>query len=267
MTTILGLIAALLYLGTAAVLLFRGRRGRPYSDVKIALTLTASAALLCHAIANLGLLVTSGGLDLGFYKVTSTIAWFVASIALISSLRAPLDKLLIPIYLLAATALLPALFAPASPSPHGPITPGLALHIVLSMLAYSVMTIGACQAVFLAIQNRQLKSRHMSRLISALPPLQSMETLLFQILWAGEILLSLSIVSGLIFLDDMFAQHVAHKSFFAICAWLIFAVLLWGRHHLGWRGQRAARLTLAGFAVLVLAYLGSKFVLELVLNR
>lgn len=267
MTTLPGLIAVILYLGTAAVLLFRGRRGRPYSEVKLALTLTAATALLCHAIANLGLLMTADGLDLGFAKVSSTVAWFVASIALVSSLRAPIDKLLIPIYVLAAAALLPALFAPLGPVHPEAITPGIALHIMLSLLAYSVMTIGACQALFLGIQNHQLKSRHMSRLINALPPLQTMETLLFQILWAGEILLTLSILSGLIFLDDMFAQHVAHKSFFAICAWLIFAVLLWGRHQRGWRGQRAARWTLSGFALLMLAYFGSKFVLELVLSR
>jgi ABC-type uncharacterized transport system permease subunit len=267
MTELLGIAAALLYLAIATTMISRGRRGKPYAEVKRTLTLVASAALLCHAIVNLRLLFVEDGVDLSFFRISSTFAWFVASIALVSSIRAPIDKLLIPIYLFAAASLPPALLLPGSPTPHSAIPPGVATHILVSILAYSVMTIGACQATFLAVQNHQLRTGgRMGGLINALPPLQSMEHLLFQILWAGEILLTLSIASGAIFLEDLFAQHLAHKSFFAIAAWLIFAVLLWGRHQWGWRGQQAVRWTLAGFAILMLAYFGSKFVLEMVLQ-
>ena len=268
MTTILGLTAVLLYLGTAALMTYRGRKGKPYGEVKLKLTLVASCALLCHAILNLNLLHVNGGLDLGFFNIASTTAWFVASITLSSSIRAPIDKLLIPVYILAALTIIAVLLAqPGSSSPHDTISSGVGMHILLSVLAYSVMTIGAFQAVFLALQNHQLRAGHLHGVINALPPLQTMEQLLFQILMVGEILLTLSILSGVLYLDDIFAQHLAHKSFFAIVAWLIFAMLLWGRHQLGWRGQVAARGTLLGFAILMLAFFGSKFVLELILQR
>jgi ABC-type uncharacterized transport system permease subunit len=94
-----------------------------------------------------------------------------------------------------------------------------------------------------------------------------MENLLFQMLTAGFILLSLSLFSGILFLEDLFAQHLAHKTVFSIIAWLVFGTLLWGRWRFGWRGRTAIRWTLSGFFFLMLAYFGSKLVLEIVLQR
>ena len=94
-----------------------------------------------------------------------------------------------------------------------------------------------------------------------------METMLFEILWVGLILLTLAIGSGMLFLEDIFAQHLVHKTVLTICAWALFATLLWGRHQLGWRSQTAVRFTLAGFLVLMLGYFGSKLVLEVILQR
>ena len=94
-----------------------------------------------------------------------------------------------------------------------------------------------------------------------------METMLFELIWAGVVLLTLSIVSGILFVDDLFAQHLVHKTVLAIFAWVLFSILLWGRYQLGWRSQTAVRFTLTGFALLMLAYFGSKMVLELVLQR
>ena len=121
--------------------------------------------------------------------------------------------------------------------------------------------------VFCANQNHALKNK--SRLTNArlLPPLQTMESLLFELLWVGEILLTLAILSGFYFLEDMFAQHLVHKTVFALSAWFIYALLLWGRHQMGWRGTKAIRWALAGFVCLMLAYFGSKLVLEIILNR
>ena len=93
-----------------------------------------------------------------------------------------------------------------------------------------------------------------------------METLLFELIWVGLALLTLAIGSGIIYLDDIFAQHLVHKSTLSIAAWLIFAMLLWGRHQWGWRSQTAVRWTLGGFATLMLGYFGSKLVLELILT-
>jgi len=99
------------------------------------------------------------------------------------------------------------------------------------------------------------------------PPLQTLERSLFEMISLGLIFLSLSILSGLIFLDDMFAQHLAHKTFFSIFSWIVFSVLLIGRIKLGWRGTRAIQITLGGYSLLFLAFLGSKFVLEIILGR
>jgi len=119
----------------------------------------------------------------------------------------------------------------------------------------------------LAVQDHQLRNKKPGGFVRALPPLQTMETLLFQMIGLGFFLHSLSLITGIIYLDDMFAQHIAHKTILSILAWIIFAILLWGRWRFGWRGSTAIRWTLAGFTVLFLAYVGSKWVLEVILNR
>ena len=122
--------------------------------------------------------------------------------------------------------------------------------------------------MLLALQDRGLRTRQMaSPLIRSLPPLQTMENLLFQLIGGGFALLTVSLGSGFIFLENMFAQHLAHKTVLSILAWVFFAVVLAGRVRYGWRGQVAIRWTLGGFISLMLAYLGSKLVLEWILQR
>jgi len=122
------------------------------------------------------------------------------------------------------------------------------------------------QALLLSLQDHQLKHKHPSGLIRNFPPLQTMESLLFGFLWAGWVVLSLSLLSGWLFFEDLFAQHLVHKTVLSCIAWVVFAVLLWGRHQLGWRGHKAIRWTLAGFCLLMLAYFGSKLVREFILH-
>ena len=142
---------------------------------------------------------------------------------------------------------------------------GILLHIGSSILAYAVLTLAAAQAALVALQDHQLRHRHTRGIIQVLPPLQLMETMLFELLWVGVILLSVSIGTGILFLDDIFAQHLVHKTTLSIIAWMLFSILLWGHYHLGWRSQTAVRLTLVGFALLMLGFFGSKMVLELIL--
>jgi ABC-type uncharacterized transport system permease subunit len=135
------------------------------------------------------------------------------------------------------------------------------------MLSYSILNIAAIQALFLALQDRQLHRHDSSALILSLPPMQTMESLLFQLIATGLVLLTISLASGFLFLEDMFVQHLAHKTILSILAWILFSVLLVGRLAFGWRGQTAARWTVGGFVSLMLAYFGSKMVLELILQR
>ena len=143
----------------------------------------------------------------------------------------------------------------------------MSTHIFSSIIAYSLLNIAALQAIFLAIQDQQLRSHHPKRLMLALPPLQAMETLLFQMIAAGIFFLTVSLASGFIFVENLFAQHLVHKTVLSIFAWFIFSGLLVGRLRYGWRGNIAIKWTLIGFVLLLLAYFGSKMVIELILKR
>lgn len=233
---------------------------------RAALFSLTAATLLFHGAGIYGLSVATEGIQFGFFSVPSLLFWVINLIVLLSSLKKALHNLFILLFPLSALAVSVSLLG------HNTETQlvlgyELASHVVLSILAYSLLTISTLQALLLAYQNHQLKHKHPSGKVRLLPPLQTMESLLFELLWAGEILLTLSIISGIWFLDDIFGQHLAHKTVFSIAAWVIYALLLWGRHHLGWRGYTAIRWTLGGFASLMLAYFGSKLVLEIILQR
>ncbi|MDP6264478.1 MAG: cytochrome c biogenesis protein CcsA, partial [Pseudomonadales bacterium] len=122
-------------------------------------------------------------------------------------------------------------------------------------------------ALLLAFENRQLKRKGSFSLLKALPPLQTMESLLFELLWVGLIILTLSILTGFLYLEDMFAQHIVHHTLITLASWVVFVILLWGRHQLGWRGRTAIGWTLSGFGLLALGYFGSKLVAEIILQR
>jgi len=263
--TIIAAIAALFYLAASGLQLMHISQQRDQLDRSV-LSLTA-IALLCHAVVAWNNVFHDGAPDLGFYKVSALIFLVINLACLISLLRRPLQNLLVGLFPLSALSVLVSTFAPPSNTDLSAYSGGMLFHISSSILAYALLTIAAAQAALVAIQDNHLKQKHTRGIVQVLPPLQLMETMLFELIWAGVILLTLSIGSGVIFLDDIFAQHLVHKTVLTIVAWLLFSVLLWGHHQLGWRSQTAVRFTLAGFALLMLAYFGSKLVLELVLNR
>jgi ABC-type uncharacterized transport system permease subunit len=117
------------------------------------------------------------------------------------------------------------------------------------------------------VQDAALRRREPAAWLAALPPVESLERALFTVLATGMAALTVAIAAGLLFVTDLFAQHLVHKTVLALAAWLIFAVLLIGRWRRGWRGRKAARYTFAGFGLLAVAYFGSKFVLEVLLGR
>ncbi|MEH6636745.1 MAG: cytochrome c biogenesis protein CcsA [Halioglobus sp.] len=262
---ILAPIAALLYLAaTGLQLLHISQRHQQIDRGVIALSL---GALLLHGFIAWDGIIGETGVSLGFYKV-SALLFLVINIACITSLaRRPLQNLLVVLFPLSALAVLVSTFAPATAPVVSNFSGGILLHISSSILAYSVLTLAAFQSALLAVQDHQLKHRHTRGIIQILPPLQLMESMLFELLWIGVILLSIAIASGFVFIDDIFAQSLVHKTVLTIIAWLLFSVLLWGHYQLGWRSRTAVRLTLAGFALLMLAFFGSKLVLELVLQR
>lgn len=224
-----------------------------------------SLAVITHGISASGVIRTATGYNFGIVEISTLIAVSISLLVLISSLRKPLDILFLGLFPLAIITIVVSLTSSGSLPPTS-LSAGLASHVLFSILAYSFITIAAVQSAFLAYQNYQLKHGQAGGLLRKLPPLQDMETFLFELLWVGQLLLSLGIVAGVLFVEDFWEQDgVPHKTVFSILAWLVFAILLWGRHQLGWRGSTAIRWTLIGFALLLVGFYGTKFALEYII--
>jgi ABC-type uncharacterized transport system permease subunit len=232
----------------------------------------AAAGLVLHAAVLLREVLQMGNLTIGVTEAFSVFAWQAALLLWLFCRFQPLHILGLVLYPLAAAA---ALWAAAWPTSVTAIPLSewkLQLHVVLSLFSAGFLTLAAVQSATLAIQDRML--HHPSpnrptpnRVAQALPPLQTMERVLFQLITLGFFMLSLALVTGLLFVDNLLAQHLAHKTVLSITAWAIFGGLLWGRWRSGWRGRTAIRWSLTGYAVLILAYFGSKLVLEQILNK
>lgn len=222
------------------------------------------AALVLHAWLAWVQTGLPGTLHLPFFTALDVVALGVATVLVLLCLRRPADYLGLAVYPFAAVAVL------ASQAVHDPLSTGaqaVEVHVLLSVLAYAVLALAAAQSVLVSVQRRFLSEHRPGGFLNALPPLESTESLLFALLAAGFGLLTLSLASGFFYLEDMFAQHLVHKTVLSCAAWVVFGTLLFGRWRFGWRGKRAVHWTLAGYALLLLAYFGSKLVLELVLGR
>lgn len=265
--SVFSLSAIILYL--AATLSRFYRKSQPAAiSPKHLLLLLGVLAISLHALVLYQEMVTPSGFNFGFFNAASLIAWVIALLLLLTLLRQPVENLTLVIFPIAAItiALEGSFDYEYILSPKTEI--GVALHVFFSILAYSLLSLSALQALFLALQEYQLHHKRPGWVMQRMPPLQVMETLLFQMIAVGFILLTLSLISGFVFLEeDIFAQHMVHKTVLSIAAWCVFALLLWGRRLYGWRGKTAIRWNLIGFVVLMLAYFGSKMVLELILPR
>jgi ABC-type uncharacterized transport system permease subunit len=263
---LLFLITVPAYLAAAILLALRltGKVSPPVVT-KPRILLLGLGAVALHAGLLYQQLLTLDGINFGFFNAVSLLTWLIALLLTLTAFGRPVENLGIAVFPLAAVAIVLDLAFPSSHvlSPQRNI---LDVHIIISITAYSILSLAAVQAVLIAIQDKHLHEKHPGGFIRALPPLQTMESLLFQMIGIGFLMQSLSLATGFIYLDDMFAQHLAHKTFFSIIAWLVFGILLWGRWKFGWRGKTAIRWTLGGFVSLLLAYLGSKLVLELLLG-
>ena len=262
------LLIVLLYLAAAtgfSIQVLRGEAGE--RNLRPAMLGAGILAIAGHAFLLYSQTISGPGVNLGFFNAGSLMGWLMAALVLLAALRLPVTNLLVAVLPIGAVTLLLSMLA--GPTSTGPSTipAGLEVHILSSVLAYSVLSIAALQALVLAYQDHQLRHRRPTGLVRLLPPLRAMEDVLFQMLWVGFALLSASLLSGWLFLEDIFAQHLVHKTTLSVVAWLVFAALLAGRLRYGWRGRTAIRWTLSGFAALMLAYFGTKLVLELILQR
>jgi len=227
------------------------------------------APLALHTWLIYDMLFGQPELRFGFGQALSVILWLSVLLYWIESLFFELEGMQAPILALAAVcAFLPALFPGLAGQPYAHSIE-FRLHLLLAMLAYGLFTIAALHAMLMTLMERRLHGGAMSGPFAALPPLLTMERLLFRVILAGFVLLTLTLLTGVVFSETLFGQAMkfTHKTLFAVISWLIFAALLAGRFFYGWRGRMALRWTLAGFLTLLLAYVGSRFVLEVVLQR
>ena len=209
----------------------------------------------------------NNGFSFGLSSVASLNILGVTLVLLITALTKPVEKLGLLLFPLAALILGLDVSLHASLHMLPVHTSAMGVHIFSPLLAFSLLTLAAMQAVLLSIQNTQLKRHPPTRFIRLLPSLQTMETFLFQMISTGVFVLTIALTTGFLFLHDLFAQHLAHKTILSMLAWAIFCAILIGRARYGWRGRVAVNWTLAGFSLLLLGYFGSKFVLEMILMR
>lgn len=216
-------------------------------------------ALLAQAVP------TGDTLTLGFGNAVSLLGAAVVLLFVGVSVLRGIDDLGVVLAPLAGVSVLLMLLPDRSAAvPVSEVLP-LALHVLLSLAAYALLALAALQALVMAYQDARLRQHTPGRVLRVLPPLGDMERLLFQLLGLGFAALTLALLSGVLFLGDIFAPHLVEKTVLSIAAWVVIGTLLVGRRRAGWRAQTALRWTLAGFALLALGYLGSKFALEFVL--
>lgn len=256
---ILTLLAASLYIvGASLVLLHLAQKFKLQAYVFRSVT---GLALLAHTWALFYHLSLPTGLQMGFFEAATLANWLICAFILTTSFRYPTLNLAALLFPITAILLLLTEFSLAKGVPfHG--HKGLFFHIVTSLAAYSLFALASVQALLLAFQNHQLKNHQVLGALAVLPPLQTMERLLFDLLITGQILLSLGILSGFLFLDNMFAAGMLHKTLLSLASWITFGLLLFFHWRLGWRGLTAVRWTLGGSLLLLMAYFGSKLVLQ-----
>jgi len=266
--TLISALGILLYLtGGALIALRLFRRDKQGLPGRILALLVGLAGLTLHTWLIYDAIFSRPGLDLAFFNALALAAWTVVALLLVSSLTKPVENLGILVLPTAALTLFLEARYPSQGLLRVSADWPIKLHVLFSMLAYSLLTLASVQAILLAMQDHYLHSRQPVGFLRALPPLQTMESLLFEMIGAGFLLLTFALGSGFAFLEDMFAQHLVHKTVLSTLGWLVFGALLLGRLRYGWRGRTAILWTLSGFIILVLAYFGSKAVLELILQR
>jgi len=208
------------------------------------------------------------GLSLGFGNALSMIFWLTVLIYWITDIRQTYNSL--QAYVLPPAALFVLLHGSIHEFNLLPYTdqPLFLAHLVIALLAYSLFTFAALHALLMAAAERSLHGKPKLTRLADFPPLIVMENMLFRVIGIGFLLLTLTLLSGIMFSEHIFNQAMKfnHKNIFALLSWLIYAGLLLGRHIYGWRGRTAIRLTLSGFVLLLLAYAGTKFVMQFMLQ-
>lgn len=232
--------------------------------IRLRARLAAGVGIAAHTTLLFTTLFPGQGLALNFFTTLSLFAWQAVVVFGFATLRYRVDNLGLVLFPLAAIAqAIDAVIITLSVPIEAPI--GLQLHILFSMMSIGLLTVAASQALLISIQHHRLRTRRLGGIMKTLPALETMEALLFQLLVCGWVVLSLALLSGIPHIHDILAQKLLHKTALTITAWLMFSVLLLGHYRLGWRGKTVLRAVWLGYALLLVAYFGSRIVTEFLL--
>ncbi len=263
--TLLAPLAVILYLAAGSLIALGYYRSAP--TLRKFGTASAVAATLVHASVAWQAMATPLGWDVNFVHTLSLAALMVVAVLLLTSPWSRTVETGIIAFPGAALCVTLQWLLTPEPLVLTQVSAMLEIHVFTSLLAYSLLSIAAINALMLAAQDYALRHPRPLRQLELLPPLAVIETVMFRLIAAGWVVLTASLVTGLIFIDNLFDQHLVHKTALSLLSWVLFTALLAGRHWLGWRGRHAVNLTLAAMVVLALAYFGSKLVLEVFLDR
>jgi ABC-type uncharacterized transport system permease subunit len=264
-----------IYFFTSAAFLYFGCALLP-SRYPIAISTGALISWLLHGAALWTEIIASGTLHIGFATMLSATLWLSVAFYWLENRNFELDGLRILVLPCAAVAVVLPVFFPGNVMSLAGKPSLFPWHVAIAILAYSTLTIAAFHAILMGLQESRLHARPevaqngwLALAVDRLPALLTMEKLLFRLIGFGFVLLTLTVLSGIVFSEQLFGAAFKwdHKTLFTLLSWGLFGALLAGRRRRGWRGKTALRFTLSGFAALLLAYVGSRFVLEVVLHR
>jgi ABC-type uncharacterized transport system permease subunit len=259
----LAIVSALLYLAAAWRQLLHLER--QLDQVQAATAGVGIAAVVAH----LSVAVLSGylgDLNLGFYRVASLIGLAMSAFSVILLLLRPLHTLTVVVFPLTAMAVLISTFAPATGRPLSGLEPGLLWHVSTSLMAIAVLSLASVQGAVAVLQGKLLKRHRTQGMVRLLPALDMSENMFFELMVAGFLLLGLAIIAGALFIDDMFAQSIVHKTILTAAGWLIYGWIIITHWRKGMRMSVAVNWAIGAWGLVMLGFFGSKLVTELLLG-
>lgn len=239
---------------------------RPQGPNKLASIVSVVIAIGIHSVLLSETVFVESAQNMSMLNVASLVGWLISVTMLLASFKLPNTILLPVVYSFTGLVVLLSNIFQGEHLMYVNVQPTLLIHVTLALFAYACLAIASLYAIQLSYINLRLKEKKASLLHSSLPPLLAVENILFKLLVVGNLLLTLSLVSGFIFLEDMFAKEQAHKTLLSLLAWLLYTFVLIGQKTRGWRGKRVIAPTIIGGVLLTLAYFGSRFVREVILS-
>jgi len=259
LTEFSSVLASLLYL-VASVIIWKKIQAPALKDIRPTIIKIVAIAIILHFYVLSRSIWVDSHIYFDIGNGLSLVMLLAAIILLTTHITKPTETLGIFIYPIAAISSVLPLFI----DQRLQLPLALGSHILISIAAYSIMGLATAQAILYGVQERNFKAKRLTKLMKALPPLQVMESTLLRLVKIGFIFLTFALISGAFFVENLFEQHLIHKTFFALLAWLVYGVFLFGHAKYGWRGQTAARYTIWAYFLLILSYIGTTLVLEFI---